>query len=199
MKNIFFSAIVLLLTAMTSCTPRPSQEQLRDKCDSLLNLAKFAYNANLREDAINYCDQAIAIDSTYWKIYYAKGAYSRPPRLEIPFDEWVLNAYLNGIEFEYGLERKDYCGLSIRKLYTNEHKYIKWEFVNDKPFAIFNNYCGIKEIYVRLNYITYILGESYSRVFFALYNDGKLQIPFYMDVYKDKEDNIVDIDREKYD
>ena len=118
----------------------------------------------------------------------------------IPFDEWWLNAQLTGIEVQYGLERKDYCGLCIRKLYSDEYKHIKWEIVNDKPFAIFCNHCGIDKIYVRLydGYKSYIFTGENSRVFFAIYNQGEIQIPFAMESYEGIEHNLVDIDKEKY-
>lgn len=66
--------ILLLTITLFSCnTNHKTQEQLRLECDSLRDLAFNAIEAGLIEVAINYSNQAISIDSTYWKNYSTKG------------------------------------------------------------------------------------------------------------------------------
>lgn len=66
--------ILLLTITLFSCnTNHKTQEQLRLECDSLRDLAFNAIKAGLIEVAINYSNQAISIDSTYWKNYSTKG------------------------------------------------------------------------------------------------------------------------------
>lgn len=72
MKRLFFFSFIVLLFALPSCYNNKSQEQLRAECDSLLHLAVDSYKADLREAAYNYCNQAIMLDSTYWRSYLIK-------------------------------------------------------------------------------------------------------------------------------
>lgn len=118
----------------------------------------------------------------------------------LPFNEWWLNAYLTGVEVQYGLERKDYCGLSFRKLYISEYDKVKSGFINDKPFAIFSNFYGIDSIFVRMPDLTTFVMTTpkNARWVFALYKQGQLQIPIYMFHVEDKENNLVDVNKEKY-
>lgn len=74
MKHALLPFLVLLVVAASSCQPKQkSQEELRAECDSLLSLADNAVQSMLFSAAISYCNQAIAIDSTYPYNYYAKG------------------------------------------------------------------------------------------------------------------------------
>lgn len=66
--------ILLLATTLFSCnTNHKTQEQLRVECDSLLDLASNTLKEGFKEIAVDYCNQAISIDSTYWKNYSIKG------------------------------------------------------------------------------------------------------------------------------
>lgn len=72
MKRLFFFSFIVLLFALPSCYNNKSQEQLRAECDSLLHLAADSYDADLREAAYNYYNQAILLDTTYWRSYQMK-------------------------------------------------------------------------------------------------------------------------------
>ena len=73
MKHALLPFLVLLVVAASSCQPKQkSQEELRAECDSLLKLAGDAANSMLFSAAINYCNEAIEIDSTYWRNFAAK-------------------------------------------------------------------------------------------------------------------------------
>lgn len=74
MKHITFILLFFAFT-VSSCKINHSQESLRAECDSLLELSLKAYDADLREVAINYCNQAISIDSSYWKNYNTKALF----------------------------------------------------------------------------------------------------------------------------
>ncbi len=74
MKHVLLPFLALLILVVSSCQPKQkSQEELRAECDSLLNLADNAVQSMLFSVAISYCNQAIAIDSTYPENYYTKG------------------------------------------------------------------------------------------------------------------------------
>lgn len=65
---------LLLIAAMSSCrTNQKTIEQIHAECDSLRDLSLSAFKANLREISFNYCNQAIHLDTTYWKNYCIKG------------------------------------------------------------------------------------------------------------------------------
>lgn len=73
MKHFTYFLLLLLLIAIPSCNNNfKSKEQLRAECDSLLHLAVDSYKADLREAAYNYCNQAILLDTTYWRSYAVK-------------------------------------------------------------------------------------------------------------------------------
>lgn len=73
MKHALLPFLVLLVVAASSCqSKQKSQEELRAECDSLLNLAGDVANSMLFSAAINYCNEAIEIDSTYWRNFAAK-------------------------------------------------------------------------------------------------------------------------------
>ena len=66
--------LLLLTIIIFSCnTNNKTPEQLRVECDSLLNLASSTLKAGFQEVAVSYCNQAISIDSTYWKNHCTKG------------------------------------------------------------------------------------------------------------------------------
>ena len=73
MKQKLPLLLLLTITFFSCKTNHKTSEQLRIECDSLLNLASSTHKAGFQEIAISYCNQAISIDSTYWKNHCTKG------------------------------------------------------------------------------------------------------------------------------
>ena len=69
--------IIFLVLTIGSCNHnQKTQEHLSlecEECDSLLNLALVCFENDMYEATINYCNQAIRIDSTYPINYVSKG------------------------------------------------------------------------------------------------------------------------------
>lgn len=120
MKHALLPFLALLILVVSSCQPKQkSQEELRAECDSLLNLAGDAANSMLFSAAINYCNEAIEIDSTYWRNFAVKSWFY-----------YCVNGYDSSIvafEKSYQLNRKiaedSITMVCVARAYTELNRY----------------------------------------------------------------------------